>query len=39
MARPIADRAILDTNVLLAATDQARRDHEQAVAAINTRTD
>jgi len=35
MARPVADRAVLDTNVLLAATDQARREHEQAVASIN----
>lgn len=32
---PAADRAVLDTNVLLAATDQARAEHEQAVAAIN----
>jgi len=35
MATPVADRAVLDTNVLLAATDQARREHEHAVAAIN----
>ena len=35
MATPVADRAVLDTNVLLAATDQARQEHEQAVAAIN----
>ncbi len=35
MATPVADRAVLDTNVLLAATDQARAEHEQAVAAIN----
>jgi predicted nucleic acid-binding protein len=35
MARPVADRAVLDTNVLLAATDEARQEHEQAVAAIN----
>jgi predicted nucleic acid-binding protein len=35
MARPVADRAVLDTNVLLAATDEAREEHEQAVAAIN----
>ncbi len=35
MARPVADRAVLDTNVLLAATDQARQEHEQAVAALN----
>lgn len=35
MARPAADRALLDTNVLLAATDEARQEHGQAVAAIN----
>jgi len=35
MATAVADRAVLDTNVLLAATDQARLEHEQAVAAIN----
>lgn len=35
MATAVADRAVLDTNVLLAATDQARQEHEQAVAAIN----
>ncbi|MGI8720682.1 MAG: type II toxin-antitoxin system VapC family toxin [Geodermatophilaceae bacterium] len=35
MATPVADRAVLDTNVLLAATDEARKEHEQAVAAIN----
>lgn len=35
MATPVADRAILDTNVLLAATDEAREDHEDAIAAIN----
>jgi predicted nucleic acid-binding protein len=35
MATPVADRAVLDTNVLLAATDQARQEHEQAVVAIN----
>ncbi len=35
MATPVADRAVLDTNVLLAATDQARQEHEQAVAVIN----
>jgi len=33
MATPVADRAVLDTNVLLAATDEARQEH--AVAAIN----
>ncbi|MEP6814138.1 MAG: type II toxin-antitoxin system VapC family toxin [Marmoricola sp.] len=35
MATPVADRAVLDTNVLLAATDLARQEHEQAVAAID----
>ncbi len=35
MATPVADRVVLDTNVLLAATDEARPEHEQAVAAIN----
>ncbi len=35
MATPAADRAVLDTNVLLAATDEARREHEHAIAAIN----
>lgn len=35
MATPVADRAVLDTNVLLAATDEAREEHEYAVAAIN----
>lgn len=35
MATPVADRAILDTNLLLAATDEARREHEPAVAALN----
>lgn len=35
MATPVADRAVLDTNVLLAATDEGRADHEQAVAALN----
>lgn len=35
MATPVADRAILDTNVLLAATDEARKDHEDAIAAID----
>lgn len=32
---PVADRAFLDTNILLAATDEARQEHEQAVAALN----
>lgn len=35
MATPVADRAVLDTNILLAATDEARKDHEDALAAIN----
>ncbi len=35
MATPAADRAVLDTNVLLAATDEARQEHQQAVAALN----
>lgn len=35
MATPVADRAVLDTNVLLAATDEARPEHEHAVAALN----
>lgn len=35
MATRVADRALLDTNVLLAATDEARADHESALAAIN----
>lgn len=35
MATPVADRAVLDTNVLLTATDEARHEHEHAVAALN----
>ncbi|MGL5817573.1 MAG: type II toxin-antitoxin system VapC family toxin [Phycicoccus sp.] len=35
MATPVADRAVLDTNVLLAATDEGRHDHAAAVAALN----
>ncbi len=35
MATLVADRAVLDTNVLLAATDQARERHMQALAALN----
>lgn len=35
MATPVADRAILDTNILLAATDESREDHADAIAAIN----
>lgn len=36
MTIPAADRAVLDTNVLLAATDEARDQHESAVAALNS---
>lgn len=35
MATPAVDRAVLDTNVLLAATDESRTEHAEAVAAIN----
>jgi predicted nucleic acid-binding protein len=35
MATPVADRVVLDTNVLLAATDEARPDHWDAVASLN----
>ncbi len=35
MATPVADRAVLDTNVLLAATDEGRDEHEGAVACLN----
>lgn len=35
MATPVADRVVLDTNVLLAATDEARADHHGAVMALN----
>jgi predicted nucleic acid-binding protein len=35
MATPDADRLLLDTNVLLAATDEARGDHEHALASLN----
>ena len=31
----IADRVLLDTNVLLAATDEGRVEHEKAAAALN----
>lgn len=31
---PAAERALLDTNVLLVATDEARADHGPAVAAL-----
>ena len=35
MATTVADRVVLDTNVLLAATDEARADHRDAVATLN----
>lgn len=35
MTTPVADRVVLDTNVLLAATDEARADHPDAVTALN----
>ena len=35
MATPVADRAVLDTNVLLTATDEARDDHQQALTVLN----
>lgn len=35
MATLAADRAVLDTNVLLAATDEGRDEHGSAVAALN----
>src|SRR5690625_4770666 len=35
MTTPVADRAILDTNVLLAATDEAREEHEGAFRILN----
>lgn len=35
MATKVADRAVLDTNVLLAATDQGRSEHARAMAALN----
>lgn len=35
MEIPVADRALLDTNVLLAATDEGRDGHESAVASLN----
>ncbi|HEY5878396.1 MAG TPA: PIN domain-containing protein, partial [Nakamurella sp.] len=35
MATPAADRAVLDTNVLLAATDESTIEHADAVAALN----
>lgn len=35
MATPVADRVVLDTNVLLAATDEERSDHQDAVTSLN----
>lgn len=35
MVRPAADRVVLDTNVLLAATDEARPEHHAATAALD----
>lgn len=35
MAKRIAERVVLDTNVLLAATDTGRGEHDQALAALN----
>lgn len=35
MATRVADRAILDTNVLLAATDEARAEHGSAIVALD----
>lgn len=35
MATPVADRVILDTNVLLAATDEAREEHQAAFRSLN----
>ncbi len=35
MATPGADRVVLDTNVLLAATDEERPDHQDAVVSLN----
>lgn len=35
MATPVADRVVLDTNVLLAATDEARAEHRVAVTWLN----
>lgn len=35
MATPAVDRVILDTNVLLAASDLARADHQDALASLN----
>lgn len=35
-ARPVAERAVIDTNVLLAATDEGRGDHDDAIALLST---
>ncbi len=35
MATRVADRVLLDTNVLLAATDEGRGEHAAALAALN----
>ena len=35
MATRVADRLVLDTNILLAATDQGRAEHSDAVMALN----
>jgi predicted nucleic acid-binding protein len=35
MATRVADRLVLDTNILLAATDQGRAEHLDAVTALN----
>jgi predicted nucleic acid-binding protein len=35
MATAAADRLVLDTNVLIAATDEARSDHDGAIAALD----
>lgn len=35
MATRVADRLLLDTNVLLAATDDGRPEHDRAISAVN----
>ena len=35
MVTPVADRVVLDTNVLLAATDASRTDHADAMTSLN----
>jgi len=35
MATPAADRVVLDTNVLLAASDEGRADYSDALASLN----